>query len=110
MTIQHKGLASGRWFELSLTEQMANIGSEVERTINWRDKGNSEYSRLAFERVLELIDLTLSDKRHIGRLKEIARTREALVDHFVYDNIYASTDDIWKKYFFSFNYAARRNK
>jgi len=36
MNIQHKELAAGRWNKLSFVEQMANVGSEVERTINWR--------------------------------------------------------------------------
>ena len=31
MTYQHAGLAAGRWKELPFVEQMANIGSEVER-------------------------------------------------------------------------------
>ena len=31
---------SNRWQKLSFFEQMANIGSEVERAINWRGKDN----------------------------------------------------------------------
>jgi len=31
MNYKHKGLAQGRWFQLTLIEQLANIGSEVER-------------------------------------------------------------------------------
>ncbi len=38
MSYQHKDLAAGRWSQLSLIEQMANIGSEVERALNWRIK------------------------------------------------------------------------
>ena len=40
MKRQHEGLASGGWEKLSLCEQMANIGSEVSRALNWRKKGN----------------------------------------------------------------------
>lgn len=106
MSIIHKELATGRWFKLSLVEQLANIGSDVERTISWKNKGEPTYSRQAFERALELIDLTVADPKNKGRLREILRTREALVDHFVYDNEYNSTDELWQKYFFAFNYAA----
>jgi vacuolar-type H+-ATPase catalytic subunit A/Vma1 len=105
--VHHKELAAGRWNDLSLMEQMANIGSEVERTINWRNKNNMEYSRLAFERSLELLDLTVADQKNSTRLKEILRVREALADHFSFDNIYNTTDQQWQKYFLSFNYAAR---
>ena len=103
----HKELAAGRWFELSLMEQLGNIGSEVERAINWSRKGNGEYSRLAFYRALELIDLTLRDPKHRGRLREIARVREALADYFAFSNEYHTTEAQWRKYFHSFAFAAR---
>ena len=102
----HKGLAAGRWFKLSLMEQLANVGSDVERTIQWRKKENAEYSQKAFDRVLELLHLTIADPKNKKRLKEIVRTREALIDYFVYDNEYNSTDEFWQDYFYSFNYAA----
>jgi hypothetical protein len=89
---------------------MANIGSEIERTIKWRNAGNAEYMRMAFDRALELIDLTVSDFKNMKRLKEVLRTREALVDYFIYDNVYKTSDSIWRKYFFSFNYAASLRK
>jgi hypothetical protein len=102
----HKNLTKGKWFSLSLAEQMANIGSEVERTIIWKNKGVKEYSILAFERALELIDLTKSDPKNRGRLGELCRLREMLVD-WTYDNKYHSTDSSWQKYFLAFNYLAR---
>ena len=33
MTAAHRDLAAGRWFELPLVEQLAHVGSEIERTI-----------------------------------------------------------------------------
>jgi len=105
MTKIHKDLSLNKWFNLSLFEQLANIGMDVERTIRWRNKENAEFSKKSFERVLELLDFTIADPKNRRQLKEIMRVREALVDHFVYDNEYASTDDSWQKYFFAFNYA-----
>ncbi len=96
-----------RWGQLSFFEQMANIGSEVERAINWKEK-KAEYSQLASDRTLELLDLTIGDKKNQsrGRLKELLRLREVLADYFYFDNVYNSNDEIWKKYFLAFNYAA----
>ena len=71
MSAQHTDLAAGRWQALSLMEQMANVGSEVERTISWKRKGNRDYERLAFDRALELLDLTIRDTKNRLRLKEI---------------------------------------
>ncbi|MFH1412471.1 MAG: hypothetical protein ABIG10_00375 [bacterium] len=107
MSVQHQELALGRWQKFSLAEQMANIGSEVIRTINWRNKGNKEYADLAFDRALELLDLTIADSKNKKRLKEIVRLREVLADYFVFDNIYKSSDKSWQNYFMAFNYAAR---
>lgn len=39
---QHKGLATGRWAQMSLAEQMLNIGSEISRANRWKSKGNRE--------------------------------------------------------------------
>ena len=110
MSCQHKELAAGRWFELGFLEQMANVGSEVERAILWRAKGDSEYAGKAVERALELLGLTTADRRNRKRLKELTRVREALVDYFYADNQYSSSDGLWRNYFYSFAYAARKNK
>lgn len=110
MTAQHKELADGRWRTLSFVEQMANIGSEVERFLTWRAKNNPEYSAKAFERALELIDLTLDANRQRGRLREVARVREALVDVFTGTSRYVFAEDSWRKYFLGFVHAARRNR
>jgi hypothetical protein len=103
-------LAAGRWFELSLREQLANVGSEVERAILWREKGNGEYSGKALERALELLGLTIEDKKNRKRLKELTRAREVLVDYFYADNQYASSDQLWRSYFYGFAYAARLHR
>ena len=69
MSYQHKELAAGRWTAFSLMEQMANVGSEVERAISWKDKGNPDYSRQAFYRALELMELTIADEKNKNGLR-----------------------------------------
>ena len=108
MSFQHKELAAGRWKTFSFVEQMAHIGSEVERALNWKAKNDAEYSRMAFERALELLDLTLDAHTSGPRLKEVARVREALVDYFAGANEFGSNEQLWKNYFLAFTYAARR--
>ena len=109
MKRQHADLASGRWKEMTLSEQMANIGSEVSRALNWRKKGNEEYSRKAAVRALELIDLSLECAESLPRLREVARLREAIVDYFWGDNEFSSSETLWRSYFDHFNYAARQS-
>ncbi len=109
MNYQHKDLAAGRWGKLSFLEQMANIGSEVERALNWRAKHNAAYCQQAFERALELIDLTLNSVKGFARLRELTRLRESIADYFFGTNQFMSTEESLRKYFSNFTYAARRN-
>ncbi|MFH1208017.1 MAG: hypothetical protein V1673_00475 [Candidatus Omnitrophota bacterium] len=110
MTCQHRDLAAGRWAQMSFLDQMAHIGSEVERALNWQAKHNAAHSKKAFERALELTDLTLETRCGGSRLKEVARVREALVDYFSGANEFGSTEKSWKRYFFNFGYAARKDR
>ena len=71
----HKDLATGKWFTLSLMEQLGNIGSEVGRTAQWKGENEARFQG-AFYRALDLFDLTLSDERWRGRRFELARARE----------------------------------
>jgi len=109
MSHEHKELAAGRWNQLSFLEQMANIGSEVERALNWKNKNNSVYCQKSSNRALELTDLALEHAATFPRRKELARLRESLVDYFYCKNEFQSTEASWRKYFFHFTYAARRN-
>jgi hypothetical protein len=110
MTVQHRELAAGRWFQLSLIEQLANTGSEVERALNWQQRGSSEHSMRAVERALELLDLTIADARNRGRLRELTRVREVLVDYFYADNRFGSSPARWHTYFNAFAVAARAGR
>lgn len=109
MKVFHKELSSGKWFEMTFFEQMANIGSEVIRAISWKNR-NEKYSQRAIERALELLELTINDKKNrarASRLKELTRLKEVLIDYFYCENIYGSTESSLEKYFYSFNYAVR---
>ena len=107
--VQHRDLAAGRWWELSLAEQRGNIGSEISRATRWPGR-NDGLARGALERALELFDLTLDDPRHRcseARLRELARAREVVVDFFDGPNDYHSTAAGLQKYFDAYAIAAR---
>lgn len=106
----HKDLKEGRWSRMSLIEQMANIGSEVIRALNWKKKGNEKYAQEANARALELFDLTLNNTGYKTSLKEIARARELWLDFFLGENQYSQTANMWENYFFALTYAAQNNK
>ncbi len=109
MKYSHKDLQKGKWFKLDLINQMANIGSEVFRTISSKEKNLNKDAQKAFYRSLELLELTLNDSKNKNRLKEIARTKEMFIDWYLGNPLYKSTSQDWQKYFFQFNMAARLN-
>jgi hypothetical protein len=105
--IMHKDQASGRWSQLSLTEQMGNIGTEVNRMINWKHKDKALANK-AFERMLELINLTLSDMNNFYRLRELARAKEMLIKNWLEPDSGSDKElDRFNDYFYRFAWAAR---
>ena len=107
----HGELAAGRWQTLTLAEQLGNIGSEVGRAIRARQRNDAPRFDGAFDRALELFDLSLADRRWNGpRLREIARAREVTCDFLVGENDYGSTGGSLDRYFLQFALAARRNR
>jgi hypothetical protein len=105
----HRDLAAGRWWSMTLAEQMGNAGADVGRAIRAKSMGDRERFEPAFDRALELLDLTLADRRRSGpQLREIARMREVVCDYLVGDNEYASTPEWIEGYFMEFALASRR--
>ena len=90
---QHTELVSGRWAEMTLAQQMLNIGSEVSRANHWHKKGNQEQCQRAVFRALELIDLTIEVQRNKHALKEFTRMREVLCDFFLGENEWHCTGE-----------------
>src|ERR687892_2660139 len=99
----HPGLAARRWNTLSLAEQLANVGSEVERAFRAQESGRAERCDRALDRALELFDLTAADDRWRGpRRREILRAREEFCRlFFAHDGTENSAQGL-RNYFLSF--------
>jgi isopenicillin N synthase-like dioxygenase len=78
---------------------MANIGSEISRSIGWREKDNDEYAQKAFLRSLELFDLSKNSKLTYSQYKELLRSREEWVEYFKGENKYNATAESIMKYY-----------
>lgn len=106
MSFQHQSLAAGKWLELSLCNQMGNIGSEIGRARKWKDKDKKIFESAVF-RAIELLNLTLSDERWRYRTREISRAKEVVCDAYSGGREYNSTFESLEKYFNHFAYSAR---
>lgn len=104
----HTALSSGRWQTMSLAEQMGNIGSEVHRAIRWHQRQNTVLFQNAFDRAIELLDLTINDRRWQTGQSELSRTREVFCDIFFGGNSYQTDLKSFQAYFDQFAVAARK--
>lgn len=96
----HKSLAAGRWFELSFAEQLANVGTDIERAIKFKARGDEESSKGALFRALELWCLTIQDPKITRpQRREMCRAKEVFLEYFIGDNRYKCTDQQWLNYF-----------
>ncbi|HEX9422535.1 MAG TPA: hypothetical protein VF899_04790 [Pyrinomonadaceae bacterium] len=111
MTTYHQDLAAGRWFSLSLANQLGNVGSEYERALSWKERGDKARFDHAFARLLELLDLTIADPRWKNhRLKELTRLREVICDE-LYNEVpeFIHPSDL-REYFLYFGILARSER
>lgn len=66
-----------KWHSMSLAEQLGNAGSDFDRALRWKQKGQADLFNKAASRTLDQLDLTLADNRWKNlRRQEIARLRE----------------------------------
>lgn len=108
MAYQHKYLARGRWAEMTISEQLANVGSEISRALNWQKKNRKNYCSKAVVRALELISMSIDSVTVKSHIKELTRLREVIIDYFYCDNEYGTSAAMLEKYFYHFNVAARK--
>jgi hypothetical protein len=93
-----------RWFEMPVTRQISNIGSEVARAIRWKNKGDYQKARNFCNKAIEFWLLTEEDPKNRHRVGEFNNAVEELRDFFLGDNIYQTTDEMLTRYYDAFLY------
>lgn len=107
--ILHAELAAGRWREMTLAEQLANVGSEVDRAIRASQSGRASRFEKALDRALELFDLTAADDRWRGpRRREVLRAREEFCRLFFDHDVPPDSARSLSRYFLQFATLARK--
>src|SRR5690242_21708468 len=102
--------AARRWNTPALVDQLAHVGSEVDRAIRAHDAGNRNRFEGALGRALELFDLTAADNRWRGaRRREILRARSEFCGLFFDDSVSPDSAAGLSRYFLHFAIAARRH-
>ena len=87
------------WKKHSLPFQIANIGSEVSRTL--KNKDNPSRFKAAYERALELFDLSIkceTEHKHEARVKELLLARAEFCDYFDENSFKTNPDKMMRYY------------
>ena len=97
-----------RWAQLSIFEQMGNIGAEVGRAVNATRAGKDKRAQGAIDRAVDLLDATVEVLVAQGspRVKEVLRAREEFLRLF-FDGTFEEDADNIVRYFNLFAIAAR---
>lgn len=105
----HSHLASGRWFQLSLAEQLGNIGSEYERVLSAYNNQNFKRYDSAIDRLYELLCLSVVDPRWtMAQRREICRLKESVSETFFGDCQTEQSREGLRRYFYYFGVLARK--
>jgi len=96
------------WAKFSLVEQMANIGSEVHRTLLAKNNPTRYWG--AVTRALDLFWLTIEDPRWKGRRREILRARELFSTAVLGSDEFKTSLEDLDRYFDCFVWLARKDR
>ncbi|MGE4170110.1 MAG: hypothetical protein AB7F28_05260 [Candidatus Margulisiibacteriota bacterium] len=105
----HQSLAGGRWQEMTLAEQLANVGSEFSRAFRAKKANNELRFANALDRFLELLNLTLMDPRwQDHRKREVSRLKEVVLGGLFGSALELNALESLESYFTHFGIAARK--
>ena len=94
-------MSKDRWEQMSISEQMMNIGGELERAIAWKNKNDFEKMNHFLNKVREWMGLTIADPKNRGRIRELELVQEEYEDFFG-ENQSKNQEETLMKYWNSF--------
>lgn len=98
-----------RWHDMTLPQQLGNVGSDFERALKWKQKGKQELFANAAKRTIEQLDMTVSSRSLYGiRRREITRLREETKKELYSKKINIHATDGLANYFLKMALLARK--
>jgi hypothetical protein len=108
-----RGINRERWAELTIFEQMGNIGSEVGRAISADRAGRDQWRDGAIDRAIDLFNATAEvwiKQEQPWRAREVLRAKEAFLSLFFGPTDIVVDADELERYFMQFALAARAGR
>ncbi|SFP37792.1 hypothetical protein SAMN04487928_101154 [Butyrivibrio proteoclasticus] len=95
-------MESARWNKMSISEQILNIGGEIQRAVDRKAQNEPKLANDYLEKALEWIRLTKDDPKNRNRIEEITIVEDELKDYFSsnkYKNDKNSIMSYWNSFF-----------
>lgn len=73
---------SERWNRMCVSEQILNIGGEVQRAVDRKARNENESAGKYLEKALEWLALSKADPKNVNRIRELDLVEEELNDYF----------------------------
>ena len=90
------------WFNMPVSEQLQNVGSEVHRAIRWKNRGDRIKAVNFCNKAIEFLRIMQEDPKNIHRTGEFEEGIYELQDYFQGENLYNTSDDVLIRYYDSF--------
>ena len=90
------------WYEMPIGVQLANVGSEVNRAISWKKRGNEQRTASFCNKAIDFLEIIKTDKKNVNRIGELDFCIEELKDYFFGENKYNTTDESLMRYYDAF--------
>lgn len=91
-----------KWFAMPIEMQISNIGSEINRAINWKNKGNDKRKEGFCLKAIDYLSLSIEDPKNSHRIRELLFCIRELQDYFIGTNYYNTNDEMLRKYYDAF--------
>lgn len=85
-----------KWFDLSLVQQMINIGNEVKRGLKF--DSDPDKKTMFFQKAIQYTQLTMEDVKNAHVLPELLISKEVLEDYFGEHKLACSAEQIGRYY------------
>lgn len=90
------------WYAMTIGEQISNVGSEVNRAIRWKNKGDEQKKINFCNKAISFLQIIMNDPKNLHRKGELSFCIEELQDYFFGNNEYGTTDEMLRKYYDAF--------
>lgn len=90
------------WFAMPIGVQISNVGSEVHRAINWKNRGDVQKRNNFCMKAIEFLELMKKDPKNCYRKGELDCCINELKDYLMGENIYNTTEEQLIKYYDAF--------